>query len=328
MHARAVTFTGVNQVAVQEIEVPEPGAGQVLVAAEYTCVSPGTELRTLAGKQPGAAPWPLIPGYALVGRVAACGADVQVTPGALVLCNGTQAASIARTWGGHVSHAVTAVGSLIPVPEGVSALSACIARLAAIPYHGLRLAVPQPHDRIVVIGLGLIGQAAARLYAATGAHVVALDRSARRVAQARAAGLDGTVVTGTLQEAAARFFPQGADVVVDATGVNGVAQEAVYLAHEVPWNNDPQCGARYVVQGSYPADFALPYQEAFARQVRFIVPRDWQRQDFEAAVGLIRRGKVALDDLVTEVRDPAQAPESYAQLQDPQGPLMTVAFRW
>jgi NADPH:quinone reductase-like Zn-dependent oxidoreductase len=51
-------------VTLEQIEIPEPGVGEVLLEVEYTLISPGTELRCRAGKQDGAV-FPFIPGYSL-----------------------------------------------------------------------------------------------------------------------------------------------------------------------------------------------------------------------------------------------------------------------
>ena len=66
--ARALVATAVHQVEVRDIELPRPERDDVLVQALYTCISPGTELRCLAGQQRGTT-FPFIPGYAMVGKV-------------------------------------------------------------------------------------------------------------------------------------------------------------------------------------------------------------------------------------------------------------------
>jgi NADPH-dependent curcumin reductase CurA len=53
LKAKAIVFTGVNQVTLEQIEIPEPGAGEVLLEAEYALISPGTELRCRAGNRMG-----------------------------------------------------------------------------------------------------------------------------------------------------------------------------------------------------------------------------------------------------------------------------------
>ncbi|NJM07355.1 hypothetical protein HC891_15970 [Candidatus Gracilibacteria bacterium] len=189
MDAHAILHTAANTVALAPVAIPEPGPGQVLVETLYSCISPGTELRCLAGQQPDAAQWPYIPGYALTGRVIAAGPETTLATGTLVFCSGTMAASVARMWGGHVSHALQYERAVYPLPSNVDPLAAALAKLAAITYHGMRLSRPQPHEQVAVIGLGPIGQLAARLHQLSGARVVAADPLAERVpSPSKAAG--------------------------------------------------------------------------------------------------------------------------------------------
>ena len=56
MQAQAVLFRGVNEVTVEAVEIPAPGPGEVLIQTACSTVSPGTELRCLAGRQPSPSP--------------------------------------------------------------------------------------------------------------------------------------------------------------------------------------------------------------------------------------------------------------------------------
>lgn len=328
MKAKAILFTGVNEVAVADADVPEPGPGEVLVQARYTCISPGTELRCLAGQQPGAAPWPFVPGYSMVGTVIARGPDTSLQEGATVFCSGTARVNYGRTWGGHISHAVRREDAVYPLPEGVDPLEAALAKLAAIAYHGVRLSRPLPHERVAVVGLGPIGQLSARLHHAAGARVVASDLSVERVAIARSAGIEAIAVESSLADAYASVFPDGADIVVDATGAPGVLTQAMAVARDKPWDDTPVPGARVLIQGSYPDEFPISYRAAFSKELTLLVPRDQQPTDLRAAIDLMQRGQLRVRDLISDVRAPEAAPETYAELRREKGRTLTVVFQW
>lgn len=176
MQAHAIVFTGVNQVSLQGVEIPAPEAGEVLLEALYTLISPGTELRCRAGKQEGAA-FPFIPGYAFTGRVIACGAGTTLQEGAIVYCGGTTKANVNRSWGGHVSHAIQRECDVYLVPEGLAPLWSAAAHVVGIAYRGVRLSGAKAHETVAVVGLGMIGALSARLHALTGARVNAADLS-------------------------------------------------------------------------------------------------------------------------------------------------------
>jgi 2-desacetyl-2-hydroxyethyl bacteriochlorophyllide A dehydrogenase len=327
MNAQAIVFTDVGQVTVAPVAIPAPGSGELLLEALYTCISPGTELRCRAGKQPGAT-FPFIAGYSFVGRVIACGVDTLLEAGTLVYCAGTKAATLDRMWGGHISHAVQLESDVYPLPDGVAPLWGAAAHMAAIAYRGVRLSQPQPGETVALVGLGVIGSLAARLYALSGARVIAADLAAQRVAVTRDAGIEARIVRGTLSDTFAQMLPDGADIVVDATGVPHVLPEAVAIAKPKSWDDSAELGARIVIQGSYSADVCLPYDSAFAKELSFYVPRDAQPRDARAVLGLMQRGELKLDGIISDVRSPESAPETYAELAQHNTELMTVAFKW
>lgn len=327
MKANAILFTGVEQLRLTTVDIPEPGPGEVLVEALYTLISPGTELRCRAGRQEGTS-FPFIPGYSMVGRVVARGPGATLADGTPVFCSGTARASEPLAWGGHCALAVQAEAAVHPLPDGVDPLWGAAAKLAAIAYRGVRLANARPHETVAVIGLGVIGQCSARLHALTGARVLGADLSAARVAVARAAGIEAFVPQGSLAGDFAEVLPGGADVVVDSTGAPAVLAQALAVARDKPWDDSPAAGARIVVQGSYPDGFTVPYQAAFMKELSLWVPRDVQPADIRTVLGLMARGRLSLQGLVSEVRAPEAAAQTYAELADPSSPLMTVAFQW
>ena len=327
MQTKAIIFTAPHHVILDTVQIPAPAAGEVLLEALYTLISPGTDLRCRAGKQEGVV-FPFIPGYSFVGRVLARGEGATLQEGTIVYCNGTSAASVNLAWGGHVSHAVRSERELYPVPAGLDPLYASAAHLAAIAYRGVRLSRPQAHETGAVIGLGAIGALAARLHALTGARVVAADLSPYRVTLSQQTGIEAFVPQGALAEAFAAKLPGGADVVVDATGAPAVLPQAIEVAKQKPWDDGADLGARFVVQGSYPDTFSIPYQPAFRRELSFHVPRDAQPRDFRTVLDFMQRGVLDVSGIISDVRPPESAAETYAALAEPSAELITVAFQW
>ena len=92
---------------------------------------------------------------------------------------GIKAGQLVATGGaGKASHAeFQAVPGLLcaAVPEHVPAQDAAFATLASIPLHALRLSEAGPGAKVVVLGLGLLGQLAARLAMASGCDVAGID---------------------------------------------------------------------------------------------------------------------------------------------------------
>lgn len=328
METTALTITAPGQVALGTVEVPSPGPGEALVRTLWSGISPGTELRCLAGRQAGAPAFPFIPGYALVGEVLEVGVGVELQPGQRVFSTGTRRASVARCWGGHCGLAVAPAEALVPVPAGVEPRAAAGAKLAAIAYHGVRQSQPQRGERVAVLGLGPIGRLSAHLHVLAGAQVAAFDLVASRRRAAAAAGLAVVEPAASLAEAFAAVFPGGVDIVVDATGAPPVLAPAAALLRERPWDDHDHPRGRLLVQGSYGSPPPLPYDELFLREATLLVPRDNQRPDLVAVLDLAASGALDLGAVMARAGPPSGAAAVYAALARGETDWITAAFDW
>lgn len=235
MHARQVIITEPFQVAVREVEVPSPAANQILVAAEVSAVSAGTELAVWTGthqwlKDPNLPDWkfPFRPGYSAAGTIVAVGSAVT----------GWKAGDRVSYPGNHASAELLTLGHergrLWRMPDKLDmekAAVACVSRygLGASIRAGLTLG-----RSAAVLGLGIIGQFSLRCLIAAGAHpVVGIDAVPMRRQAALAAGADFVLdpSAGDVREQLARCLNRrGAEIVADATGVPDAVPTAMSLA--------------------------------------------------------------------------------------------------
>lgn len=326
MKARAIAFFE-KKVVLRDFEMPEPGEGEVLLKTEFTCISPGTELRVLHNDP---RPDAYIPGYALVGRVSQSRA-AGIKEGELCFCSGTKkAVGLATQWGGHCSHAITTAAALTRVPENVSAQAASLGALGGIAMQGLRMGKVRKGEQVAIVGLGVLGQLSARLHAAEGGRVVACDQVNSRVQQALGAGLVAVQVQKgqTLKQALATQLPQGATLVVDVTGAGPVIPQAIDLVCDLPWTDEPLPDTRYVVQGSYAGEFSIPYQVAFCKRLSFLIPRNYQSDDLKAFFAQLASKRLRVDELLCKIASPEDAPEVFDSFRDPENVPGTIAFDW
>ena len=168
---------GGGQVRVLDVPAPVIDPAQVLVrtVASVTFPCAGRAVTALAGsgvpaRTRSGAELPL--GCSAAGLVAEVGDEVEgIAVGQLVATGGAS----------HAGHAeFQAVPALLctEVPGGVPAEDAAFATLASLPLHALRLSGAGLGSKIVVIGLGLAGQLAARLARASGCDVAGIDQDA------------------------------------------------------------------------------------------------------------------------------------------------------
>ncbi len=316
----AVQFDGVNSVSLTKITVRKPEEGELLIASNFSCVSPGTEMRCLDGTQIQHPGFPILPGYSMSGRVIEVGPGVEMPLGSLVYALGTIDASISLLWGGHSGICLQKADSVIRVPEGVSALDASMTHLAAIALRGLEVAQPKPTDHVLIVGLGPIGQLSSRWFAATGAIVKAVDFCQDRVNIAIRGGIDASVL-------GAQDLDEWADIVVDATGVPVALAQSFRFAKAKPWGETDHRGAKIIIQGSYPDDFTASYDDCFRKELSLMFPRDSTPADLRNTLAQLANGKLKITDLV-RVFAPNDCADAYRSLRSQNSNYVTAVFDW
>jgi 2-desacetyl-2-hydroxyethyl bacteriochlorophyllide A dehydrogenase len=218
----------------REVDLPPPAPNQILVAAEVSAVSAGTELAVYTGthqwlKDPNLPDWkfPFRPGYSAAGTVVEIGSVVRGwKPGDRISFPGNHASAELLTLG----HERCRLWKLPAHLDPEKAAWACIARygMGASIRAGITLG-----RSAAVLGLGIIGQFSLRCLVAAGAHpIVGIDGVRMRREAALAAGADHVVdpAAGDVLEQLAPFFGgPGAEIVADATGLPDAVAQAMSL---------------------------------------------------------------------------------------------------
>lgn len=167
-------------------------------------------------------------GYSTAGVVLDVDDAPGLAPGQRVACAGM----------GYASHAElnwVPRNLVVPLPEGVSFEEGACSTLGAIALQGVRLAEPRLGDRIVVIGLGLIGNLCAQMCRASGARVFGIDLAQDKVDLALATGCHGATcdMDSVIDQVMAFTDGRGADAVLiaaNAPGNDGPMQQAVEIS--------------------------------------------------------------------------------------------------
>ncbi len=313
MKTTCVVATGVNEVAVRECEVREPQAGEVVVATEFSAISPGTELRCLAGKEPNAGAFPMITGYSLAGRVVGSGEPVWLN-GARVCPTG-----ITSAWGGHLSHVIAKADELVKLPASVDLKAASALAMLAIAFHGVCRAAPMPGDHVVVTGQGLIGLFATMFLRLAGCRVTACDPVPARRELARHLGATATSPTATGE----------ADILVDASGSPAVVRDAVRVLRDKGWDNLYRPAPKLVLLASYPGDVALDYQGTlFNKETDVITCRNFLPHERDRVVRLLAERAIDPSAVLTDVVPVAHAPAAFRRLREDPARQVTVVLDW
>jgi predicted dehydrogenase/threonine dehydrogenase-like Zn-dependent dehydrogenase len=274
-------------------------------------------------------------GYSAAGMVVEVGCAVTgVRPGQLVATGGA----------GKANHAeFQAVPGLLcaPVPGCVSVQDAAFTTIASIALHGLRIADVGPGAKVAVVGLGLIGQLAARLAMAAGCDVAGIDPAAYPRDVAGRTGVLALDERGeeTTEQVLAWSRGRGADaVLVCAAGPSPAAvmrvpalcrdRAAVVIVGDVGLQlsrtpfYERELSLRFA--RSYGPGRYDPSYEAWgvdypAGQVRWSEGRN-----FEAVLDLLAAGRLAVRDLVTHTFDIGDAADAYRLIENRPEPYLAI----
>ena len=359
---------------VEVAEVPRPTAGptEVLVQTVASVISPGTERAVTALAQANllakararpdlvrqvvrkartngvaataqavrsrlAEDLPL--GYSAAGIVLEVGSAVDgLRTGQLVATGGA----------GKASHAeFQAVPGLLcaAVPDGVPADDAAFTTIASVALHALRLAEAGPGSKVVVVGLGLIGQLAARLAMASGCDVAGIDPAeAARIAAAGSGvvALDESGTT-TTDQILAWSRGRGADAVLvcaadpspatmlrtpelcrDRAAVVVVGDVGLQLRRTPFYERELSLHfARSYGPGRYEPSYEEWGVDFPAGQVRWTEGRN-----FEAVLDMLAAGRLRVADLVTHTYGIGEAAEAYRLIEKRSDPYLAIRLSY
>ncbi|MEV6316307.1 zinc-binding alcohol dehydrogenase [Streptomyces sp. NPDC051776] len=290
--ARAFWLRSPGHGEIRTVDLPSPGAGDVVVRTLCSGVSRGTETLVFRGGVPesqygtmrapfqdGDFPAPVKYGYLNVGVV-------EEGPGELL---GRTVFCLYP----HQTRYVVPASAVTPVPDAVPAERAVLAGTVETAVNALWDAAPMIGDRVAVIGAGMVGASVAALLAGFPAvRVQLVDANPARAALAEALGVDFA-----LPEDAA----DGCDLVVHASATEAGLARALELL-------DPE---GTVLELSWYGDrkVALPLGEAFhsrrlvvrSSQVGTVSPARASRRTYadRLALSLDLLADPAFDALIT-----------------------------
>ena len=321
-----------------EIEVfdlpTELGPDDVLVEAEVTLLSPGTELVIYTGRHSALndpeSVWPkfpVTPGYSMVGRVLARGSQAS----------GVEAGDRVFAAASHAAHAIVPASKLMRISDDLASSHAAFAELGAIAMNGVRRAQVALGESVCVVGLGLIGVLAMRLARLCGAMpLIAVDLSEPRRAVAKQLGAD-IVIDPAKEDVLARVRGAGggraADVVIEATGVPRVVVSCI------EWVRDQ---GRVMLLGSPHGSIDVNfYSHVHRRSLSLIgihvmssvhepvLADPWNLvRNRRTFLDLLRRGDISVEPLISRTIVPQELDSVYRSLAASAGATLGVIIDW
>jgi propanol-preferring alcohol dehydrogenase len=292
--------------AIDEVPVPDPGPGEVLVKVFASGVC-HTDLHAAHGDWPVKPKLPFIPGHEGVGRVAAIGAGVKglkegdpvgvpwlhdacgccehCTTGWETLCEGQHNTGYGVD-GGYADYVLAAADYVGRLPENPDFVAMAPILCAGVTtYKGLKETEARPGEWVAISGIGGLGHVAVQYAKAMGLHVAAVDVDPSKLALARSLGADVTVNAAEEDAVAAVTKATGG-------GAHGVLVTAVSVpAFSQAIGMTRRRGTVSLV-GLPPGAFPTPIFEVVLKRITIRGSIVGTRRDLAEAIAFAEEGKV------------------------------------
>ena len=307
-----MVLRGPGELALDDVALPQLGAGQVLVRVTHSGVC-GTDLKIFNGQIP--VRYPLIMGHEMIGVVVEgasndgirtgdrvvidpffnCGICFHCRVGQTSLCpNGVLAGRDVN--GGFAEYCAAPASHVFRLPDSIDNRTAALLQVMTTCLHAQRLAKPALDESVVVLGLGVTGQLHVQLAKAAGAHpVIGVSRSSFKNELARKLGADSTFQVGphVADKILEATHGRGADLIIETTGMIASLPDAIRMV---------RAGGRILMFGIITAkQGALPFYQLYFKELVLINARAAKGEDFQSSIDLVDRGTVHLKPLITHV---------------------------
>jgi propanol-preferring alcohol dehydrogenase len=306
MMKAAVVHQFGHPLVIEDVPVPTPGAGEILVKV-MACGVCHTDLHAAEGDWPVKPSLPFIPGHEVASVVAALGPGVtDFKPGDPVgvawLHDACMRCEYCETgWetvcerqhntgyscdGGFAEYVIAAAPFAARLPVGVDfAQIAPILCAGVTTYKGLKETEARPGEWVAIFGIGGLGHVAIQYAKAMGLHVAALDIAPDKLALARTAGAD-IAVDGRTPDAVAD--------ILKATG--GGAHGVLVTAVSPPAFSQALRAARrkgtVALIGLPPGEFPAPIFDVVLKRITMRGSIVGTRRDLDEAIAFAVEGKV------------------------------------
>jgi alcohol dehydrogenase, propanol-preferring len=302
----AVVHAFGQSLVIEEVPIPAPAAGEVLVKIVATGVC-HTDLHAADGDWPVKPTPPFIPGHEGAGIVAgvgagvtnlkegdpvgiawlhdACGLCEYCITGWETLCEAQHNSGYSVN-GSFAEYAIGAAAYVARLPERTDfAALAPILCAGVTTYKGLRETEARPGEWVAISGLGGLGHIAVQYARAMGLHVVALDVTDDKLALARDLGAEVTVNAKS---------PDAVAQVLKATsgGAQGVLVTAVSPAAFAQALRLARRRGTVSLVGLPPGEFATPIFDVVLKRITIRGSIVGTREDLAEAIAFAGEGKV------------------------------------
>lgn len=343
---RAARWHGRRDIRVDEVPTPIPRSDQALIEVEW-CGICGTDLEEytdgpvtipeeahpLTGRRA-----PITLGHEIVGRVAQPAQDgsgppegTRVIPDVVLGCGKCwwcrrheeglcvrHAVVGLHADGGLAEYVASTAATCVPVPDGLDADVAALAEPTSVAVRAVRKVTYPVGSSVLVVGAGTIGLLVTQVARNSGAGtIVAVDTKPRRRDLALALGADFASEPDGLEKPLSEATQGvGPDVVIECSGVPGLARRAIRLTRR---------GGTAVLVGIHAKEEPFDLLDTVLGEKRIVgsAAHLWD-EDVATAVDLLARGRIDGRPLLTTRLPLERVVEGIGILEEPASDALKV----
>lgn len=325
---KALVIEGPFKAAIKEVPYPEPAKNEVCIKVKNIGVC-GTDIHIYRGEF--LSPYPIIPGHEFSGVVDKVGEGVtefkvgdRVTADPSLFCGEcvpclTHRGNQCKNWGalgntvdGCMAEYVSVPKrNVVKIPDSMSFEVGAFIEPVACMVHGMNRLQLKAGDTVLLFGAGAMGQQLTQALSHLGAsELVVVDVDQTKLNMALKWGATKGVLSKNVdKELCAEKYPDGFDVVIDATGIPAVIQKAFDFMGPA---------AKYLQFGVTPNDASIqinPFK---------LYNNDWTilgsmaiNYTFLNAFNWVKEGRVKVDHLISKTISLEEAVEFLGAPKNP-----------
>ena len=335
---RQAVMTSPGIIDFREVPVPEINADEVLVKVMNIGIC-GSDIHVYKGQHPYTS-YPVVQGHEVscmveeVGKnvrgfrrgdkvtiepQVSCGKCYPCTHGMYNICDKLKVMGF-QTTGAASDYFAVFANKLVKLPDSMDFSHGAMIEPLAVAVRAVNKAGEMKDKKVVVLGVGPIGNLVAQTARSMGAaQVLAVDLNEFRLKKASECGIDRTVNSGTedLKTAIEKTFGkyEKADVFFECAGAAATMTSSLTLARK---------GTSIVVVGVFGEKIGMDMALVNENELTLIGTARYVIEDFKTAIQLVNTGRVKLYPLITDNFKFKDYGQAYKRIADEKEKVMKV----
>ena len=320
-------YQGNKKFSIGEVKPQPPGPGQVRLKVAYSGIC-GTDFHVYLGHMDQRIKMPQVIGHEMSGAIAEIGEAVEgfkvgdkVVVRPLDPCRKCPACELEHynicpdlnfigidSPGSFQGSWTVPAHTLHHLPDTIDMRQAAMIEPIAVAAHDVRLGQVTEQDYVVVLGAGPIGMLEALLAKTKGARVLVSEINQFRLNLARELGMEAVNPReiDLPKYVAEQTGTAAADAVFEVTGAPDAAEMMTKLV---------RTHGRIVIVGIFAELVKVDLHQIQWREIRVIGVRNYEPEDFEAAISLVTAKTLPLDRLISDIRPLEQVQVTFEEIE-------------